>query len=121
MRKTSDIIWQDAQHQVLFDILDMISEPDSDVEVLRKLREYTEYHFSLEEVYMNNLKYPDMKEHIRAHDQFRAEINKLMQQSAAYDSAFKNIVHTFLTEWLTCHVFGIDKRLETFLQLSEVK
>ena len=27
MRKTSDIIWQDAQHQVLFDILDMIREP----------------------------------------------------------------------------------------------
>lgn len=115
MRKTSDILWQDAQHQVLFDILDMVSEPGADVQVLNKLRDYAETHFALEEMYMQELGYPDRKAHVRTHDKFREEIDKLLQENQQHDAVFMGIISTFLTEWLTCHVFGIDKELEEFL------
>ena len=121
MRKTSDIIWQDKQHQVLFEILDLIAEPDSGSEVLQKLRFYTENHFSIEEEYMQLLDYPHRDAHIRAHNQFRHEMTQMMENHEAHDAVFMQIISKFLTEWLTRHVFGIDKQLEDFIMAAEVK
>ncbi len=116
MRKTSDIIWQDTQHQVLFDVLELIKDPDSDLEVVLKLRDYTENHFTLEERYMEELEYPGLAEHVESHNRFRQEIEELMGQEL--DPEFRDLVATFLTEWLTRHVFGIDKQLEEFILAS---
>ncbi len=121
MRKTSEIIWQDAQHQVLFEILDLIKDPEADDQVLRKLKDYTENHFALEETYMRVLDYPGLAAHIEAHDRFREEIDKLVGGGAHLDAQFRDIIATFLTEWLTRHVFGIDKDLEAFILESYVK
>ena len=121
MRKTSDILWQDAQHQVLFDILDRISEPGPNAGILDRLREYTETHFSLEEVYMLELGYPGRKAHVQAHDKFREEIDRLLEQNEEHDAQFMKIISVFLTEWLTRHVFGIDKKLERYILDSAAK
>jgi hemerythrin len=121
MRKTSELIWQDAQHQVLFDILDQIREPDAGVEILHLLKNYTETHFSLEERYMKELNYPGLNAHQQAHNKFRSEIDNLLVTSADHDALFREIISTFLTEWLTRHVFGIDKELEDFIQKSSIK
>ncbi|MBE9537926.1 MAG: hemerythrin family protein [Proteobacteria bacterium] len=121
MRKTSDVLWQDAQHQVLFEILDSISEPGADGGVLARLRDYTETHFALEELYMEQLSYPDRESHVRTHDKFRQEIDKLLHEGQEHDPLFMGIISTFLTEWLTCHVFGVDKDLEKFLLQADVK
>jgi len=121
MRKTSDIIWQDAQHQVLFEILDLIRNSEQDSNVLFKLRDYTENHFSLEERYMLELDYPDRSSHIQAHNRFRLEITKLLETEDEPDAEFRDIISTFLTEWLTRHVFGTDKRLEAFILNSRAK
>ena len=121
MRKTSQLIWQDAQHQVLFEILDKIREPDSGREVLQSLKQYTETHFSLEEAYMEQLGYAGMAAHVQAHDRFRAEIDELLQTGQEPDAVFRELISTYLTEWLTRHVFGIDKELEAFILQSSAK
>ena len=121
MRKTSELIWQDTQHQVLFQILDDIADPRSGVEILDKLRLYTETHFSLEEQYMEQLQYPDRDAHRRAHDRFREEIYELLATGQVDDEAFMELVSTYLTEWLTRHVFGTDKQLEEFILRSDAK
>ena len=121
MRKTSDLIWQDTQHQALFEILDMLQQSGSDREVIRRLEEYTENHFALEERYMELLGFPGRREHIEAHDRFRREINQLLGQEQEFDAVFREIVATFLTQWLTRHVFGIDKQLEAFILASDAK
>ena len=120
MRKTSDIIWQDAQHQVLFEILDLIREPGADPRVLLRLKEYTEHHFAMEERYMELLEYPDRAAHTESHDRFRAELEELFKAGET-DPVFMTLVATFLTEWLTRHVFGIDKELEAFILASTAK
>jgi hemerythrin len=119
MRKTSEIIWQDTQHQVLFDILDLVGQPDARPDMLQLLRHYTENHFAIEEAYMNELAYPGTEEHIRAHNQFREEMDKMIAENQEQDELFMQIVSRFLTEWLTRHVFGIDKRLEEFILSSK--
>ena len=119
MRKTSELIWQDAQHQVLFEILDDIRDPASGAETVRRLRLYTETHFALEEQYMEQLEYPGIAVHKQAHDRFRTEIDSLLEQE--HDSQFRGLISTYLTEWLTRHVFGIDKELEAFILQSPTK
>lgn len=121
MRKTSDIIWQDAQHQVLFEILDLIKQPEAGRELLCRLEDYTQYHFALEEQYMAELEYPGREAHIQAHDRFRQEITQLLSDGQELDAPFRELIATFLTEWLTRHVFGIDKQLEDYILQSDAK
>ena len=121
MQKTSDIIWQDTQHQSLFEILDLIKEPGADANILLRLQAYTENHFGLEEEYMRLLNYPGRDEHIRAHDIFRKEICQIFQEDQPPDAVFMEMISTFLTEWLTRHIFGIDKKLEAFILQSPAK
>jgi hemerythrin len=120
MRKTSDILWQDAQHQVLFEILDLIRDPAADEHIIEHLRDYTENHFSLEEHYMRELDYPGLEAHLSAHNRFRQEIGEILAAGHC-DPQFRVIIGTFLTEWLTRHVFGIDKEFESFLLNADVK
>ena len=121
MRKTSEIIWQDAQHQVLFEILDLIGQPGAGEEVLQRLQQYTETHFALEEQYMLQIQYPGREEHIESHDRFRKEIDQLVGEGQEFDALSRDIIATFLTEWLTRHVFGIDKELETFIYHCDIR
>ena len=121
MRKTSELIWQDAQHQVLFEILDVIGRPNANADVLRQLQHYTETHFSLEEHYMELLDFPGRDAHCEAHNRFRSEISQLMASDMEQDAGFCELISTYLTEWLTRHVFGIDKELEAFILASSAK
>jgi hemerythrin len=121
MRKTSALIWQDAQHQVLFEILDLIKLPNADREVLCRLKDYADSHFAMEEQYMRELDFPGRVEHMQAHARFRREIAELVDGGEELDDLFREIVATFLTQWLTLHVFGIDKVLEEFILQSPAK
>ena len=121
MRKTSALIWQDAQHQVLFEILDHIKQPNADREILFRLKDYTDNHFAMEEQYMRELDFPGRIEHMQAHARFRREIVGLLDGGEELDDSFREIIATFLTQWLMLHVFGIDKVLEEFILQSPAK
>lgn len=119
--KTSDIIWQDTQHQELFAILDSVRDPTSDADILQRLRHYAFCHFLLEEQYMLLLNYPNRKAHIEAHNQFRVELDYLVSDHADRHIEDRDVIATFLSEWLNRHVMGIDKHLEEFILRSNAK
>ena len=122
MQKTSDVIWQDAQHQVLFRLLDEVAGESPADDILNQLKFYAESHFSLEEHYMEVLDYPGRAEHVQAHDKFRQELEQMMIDNVeGHDSISRQLISTFLREWLTRHIFGIDKPLEAFLLAAEAK
>ena len=118
MRKTSEVIWQDAQHQVLFQLLDEVAAEGSASDVIRRLKYYAESHFALEEEYMRVLDYPGREEHVRAHNRFREELEQMSLDVEDHDAVSRQVISTFLREWLTRHIFGIDKELEAFLLAS---
>lgn len=120
MQKTSDVVWQDAQHQVLFQLLDQVGEPGSALDVMQRLQYYAESHFALEEEYMRILDYPGREDHVRAHDHFREELAQMFVDAEAHDDISRQVIATFLREWLTRHIFGIDKDLEAFLLASNI-
>jgi len=121
MRKTSELLWQDVQHQQLFEILELINHADSGPDIVLRLQQYTETHFTLEERYMEAVAYPGMDAHKRAHDVFRDEIATLLESGEEIDDCSRQVISTYLTEWLKRHVFGTDKELEAFILASAVK
>lgn len=121
VNKTSDLIWQDKQHQVLFELIDQIKEEKGCLQVFSRLSEYAENHFALEEEYMLKLAYPERDAHIEAHDKFRKELQNMMLNQHQYDETLRESLSMFLTEWLKLHVFGIDKRLERYILDSDSK
>ncbi|NNE62654.1 MAG: hemerythrin family protein [Gammaproteobacteria bacterium] len=121
MIKTSDLIWQDTQHQMLFQIIDEIKREPFDRSVFSRLQAYAEQHFLLEEAYMTELEYPDIDAHIHAHDRFREELEGMIQSPLAINRALQDSLSLFLCEWLKLHVMGIDKKLEAFILESKAK
>jgi len=119
--KTSELIWQDAQHQVLFDLIDQIESRKGDFTVFVRLREYADSHFSLEEEYMDRLGYPDREAHIKAHHKFREELNTLVENAHTFDDSISASLSAFLSEWLRRHIFGVDKKFEKFVLESDFK
>ena len=121
MQKTSEVIWQDTQHQMLFALLDEIAEEQSSHSVLHQLKYYAESHFALEEKYMLLLEYPGYSEHLQAHDKFREQLTVMLENPESHDHSSRQLISTFLTEWLKRHVFGIDKKLEDFIFSSDAR
>ena len=121
MIKTSDLIWQDTQHQVLFQLIDRIREVPYDHEITNKLKLYAEHHFVLEETYMEELNYPDAVTHIKAHGRFREELAAMMQTDPGMSQLLRDSLSDFLFKWLKLHVLGIDKKLEYFIMKSSSK
>jgi len=121
MEKTSELIWQDKQHQTLFKLIDEINAKQVDITVFRRLSDYAENHFLLEEEYMYRLKYPRTQEHVDAHNRFRDELESMMNNYYSFDEPFRETLTVFLSEWLKKHIYGIDKDLEDFVLKSDKK
>jgi hemerythrin len=121
MQKTSDLIWQDTQHQVLFTLIDQIKEVPFDPDILVRLKLYAEHHFILEETYMETLEYPHADAHIEAHNRFREELAEMLNTDPSMHLALQVSLSDFLYKWLKLHVLGIDKKLEDFVMKSSVK
>ena len=121
MKKTSDLIWQDVQHQVLFELIDELKSAKSITNISIKLSNFAENHFSLEEAYMAKLNYPKISEHISAHNKFREELQSMTQNPGELNNQMRESISIFLREWLSRHVFGIDKDFEDFVLASDYK
>ena len=121
VRKTSELIWQDTQHQTLFELIDQLKTIETGLDIFTKLTYYAESHFSLEESYMLKLNYPRTEEHIRAHNKFREELKAMTLDQHQFDEQVRESISLFLREWLTRHIFGIDKDFEAFVLNSDYK
>ena len=121
MQKTSDLIWQDTQHQMLFVLIEQIKEVPFDRGILVKLKLYAEHHFLLEEIYMETLEYPGAANHLKAHNRFREELESMMEIEMTDSQLLQNSLSDFLYKWLKLHVLGIDKKLEDYILKSSAR
>lgn len=118
--KTSDLIWQETQHQRLFELLDELESGLDLQRALQFLRHYAEEHFALEEAYMEAVKFPGRDAHVRAHDKFREQFRELEPTTGEEDEE-RQIIAMFLREWLSRHIYGTDKILEAFILSTELR
>lgn len=102
----------DGQHkkliQMLNDFCNSLDEHFALEDILDSLTDYTQYHFTAEEKYLQDHNYPQYDEHLDSHYLFIGEIKRLQaklraaQQSERLQLSLE--ITLFLRNWLINHI-----------------
>jgi len=119
---STGITFIDDEHKKLFRIIGEVHRAivndyvhdkyDEIVRLLGELKEYTKFHFSDEEEYMEAIHYEGLDAQKKAHDAF---VNRLEEMDLEYvdDNQQKTLVELleFLASWLVNHILNMDKKI----------
>lgn len=118
----------DQQHQKLIAIINDLNDAmrqgkSKDVmsKIISGLISYTQTHFGTEENYFAKFQYPDTAAHKAEHAKFVA---KAVDFRSGFDSGKIGLsveVLNFLSDWLTNHIKGTDKKYGPFLNQHGLK
>ena len=108
----------DDQHKELIAIINQVLKAFKDGEneksidlLLKQLREYTIYHFSSEEKYMEEIDFPDFNGHRQLHLRLKERVKTL--QSARFHKEDIGIdeIKSLLSKWLIHHILHEDYKI----------
>ena len=109
----------DEEHKKLLNLLNNFlssihtkNEKDVIKSTFDSLLEYTHEHFTNEEAFMEEHKYPNLKEHRKEHIKLTKEATQL-NESKNY--VFSDNIADFLIAWLTNHILGTDKKYAEYI------
>ena len=106
----------DEQHKRLFQLLnefyDGITEYHTQAleELLNSLVDYTRYHFSTEEEYMEKFDYPDTGAHKDEHAIFTRKISDVKERLSEGTLRISFEITDFLKAWISDHLLVTDKK-----------
>jgi len=117
----------DIHHQELFTLLNTnlksVIDKDGDLKTIKtdvaKLQEYAVGHFKAEEDLFLRINYPDAAVHIREHEEFRKELQKLDALANEPDDLARLKLLLFLSSWFTKHIMTADKQYVPYLKKSD--
>ncbi len=117
----------DEQHKKLVELLNELASAMAEGKgktvlesVLKKLIDYTIFHFNDEEKYFDKIDYPEAAEHRVEHVKL---IEKVNQFKADFDEGKIGLtieLMRFLKNWLINHIAGTDKELGILLNDAEI-
>lgn len=117
----------DEHHNVLFEIINKLSDAMSTgkgsaevINILDELVDYTEWHFSAEEMAFEKYSYPKKEEHKKVHSNMITKAKKLLSDAQAGKDVLSTEVLDFLQDWIVDHIMGIDKQYEAYLSGKEI-
>lgn len=84
-------------------------------DVLNGLIEYTRKHFAAEDRIMKAQGYPGYENHKKEHNQLTMTVMDFQKGFAEGSAILSQTVMTFLRDWLTNHIQGVDKEYGPFL------
>lgn len=112
----------DRDHKRLVSLLNksyddfIFGAPDDNVGiVLNELVSYAGYHFTAEEVWMQENSYPKLAEHKNEHDNFTQNVKELQTGFNNGKGQISLDVLTFLKRWIRNHMLETDAGLGVFL------
>jgi len=111
----------DAQHQQLVQLLNqMIENEDAHVrsevisDTLTRMTEYSDYHFTTEEAYMQAYGYPEYEAHRVQHLEFMRKTAQLAMAAMEYDKQVPQELLTYLKDWLIIHILQSDMKYKPY-------
>ncbi len=117
----------DEQHRKLIDILNQFYEAIEKGEkvqgieaLLRGAEEYTIYHFSSEEKFMEEIGYPELEAHRKAHQNLINEVRSAKEKHEQGDEKAIRELAAFLLSWLYTHIAKTDRKYGEFYRLKGV-
>jgi hemerythrin len=117
----------DADHKILVDLIDQLhgafvsgNVDDTVNSVLAALVDYTQYHFTREEVMLAAAGYPGLAAHKRAHAELRRQLDEIYDRflSGNANGKLGNEVLAFLHDWLYFHILEQDKEYQATLAIK---
>jgi hemerythrin-like metal-binding protein len=113
----------DTQHKKLVDILNSLYESFVDQTtgqkldfILKELKDYTVYHFGVEEELFIKFQYPHAVSHLEEHKDFVARIEEFNAQLMDGKSKLTFQLMNFLKNWLLNHICGSDQAYVSHLK-----
>jgi hemerythrin-like metal-binding protein len=111
----------DSQHKKLIDLINSFYESvnkglakEKMLELIKALKDYTQYHFSNEERYMKQYGYPDFENHKKEHQQFIDTVLNFEERYKSGKLLLSLEVTNFIKDWVTNHILGTDKKYSKF-------
>ncbi|MEW6263187.1 MAG: bacteriohemerythrin [Thermodesulfobacteriota bacterium] len=118
----------DQQHQKLVAMINEIHEAMKQGRgknvlgpIINELVNYTKTHFTTEEKYFDQFKYPQADIHKAKHKEF---VKKVSEFKAGFDKGSLSLtveVMNFLKDWLSGHIAGDDKKYGPFFNEKGLK
>lgn len=118
----------DDQHKVLVgminelhDAMKQAKSKEISLKIINKMAEYTKFHFSTEEKYMQRFEFPDYTEHKLEHERF---VEKVLTFKEDYENGKAGVSYeilNFLKEWLVGHIQLTDKKYASLFKEHGVK
>ncbi len=114
----------DNQHKKIIGFINSLNEtlgtPDfvqTQMNILREMTDYAEYHFGTEEKYFDLFDYEDSAEHKKLHDVYEDKVGEFEKRLALLDSdninertLFALDLMGFLEDWWVQHILHSDKQ-----------
>ncbi|MDH5325276.1 MAG: bacteriohemerythrin [Gammaproteobacteria bacterium] len=105
----------DEHHKTLFKIVNRFYETaknNSDIatltEIFKKVLDYTQMHFKIEEYYMKKHEYPTYDKHKQIHEDLVQRASSLHDDIQSGKVGAVDNACTFLKDWLEKHIKGVD-------------
>lgn len=112
----------DTHHKALFAVLNELhaairGRRGGEVigDILKRLLDYTRYHFGMEEALMAQVGYPDLEKHRSQHEAFAASVSGLNERFEKGETSVTLDTLNFLQSWLNGHILGSDKDYARFI------
>lgn len=114
----------DSDHKLLVSLINQLNDAaeggqgrDVVGSVLNVLIEYTEGHFSREEMLMEKGGYPDLEPHREQHRALTAKVRDMVTQyREGHAETLDRDILDFLTSWLTGHILSVDMEYRPYVK-----
>ncbi len=111
----------DKDHQELISIANRVlalNKPDEQIEDLkqsiRELYDYVKYHFKQEEIFMQQVNYPDFADHHEKHREIIKKMNHILSHSKHMNDILNNF-RNLVNDWVIRHIRKEDMKIRNFL------
>lgn len=89
--------------------------------VLRRLREYTVFHFKSEEALMEELRYDKRAQHANEHHELKDKVKGFQRMLYLQEELTPQAVLAFMKEWLLKHILQSDRDIARFIREQEAQ
>lgn len=99
----------------LYDSMRQESSAETLLKIVDDMKNYTEFHFTTEEKFMDQYEFSGLQEHKQEHKEFIEKVVQVEQDCSSGKSSLDMEVLNFLSNWLVTHINDTDKKMGEFL------
>ncbi|WP_419779897.1 bacteriohemerythrin [Maridesulfovibrio sp.] len=117
----------DNQHKELIRLVNglisavSLDRPEKTIKnVLKKLREYTVFHFNSEEVFMDSIGYDNLNKHVAEHIDLKKKVKEFQRSIYKGESVEVMTLLDFLKPWLLNHILESDREIAAFIKREKI-